>query len=177
MHKTALLVSALALSTLVTGCVGTGPNTEQGAVAGGALGALAGAIIGHNSHGGNAVGGAVLGAAAGALAGGTIGNSVDHERGTIYGERRTVYDRPPAYDRQPAYVSAPPPPPAPPAETIPTAPAPNALWIPGYWTFDGTRYTWTGGRWEIPPPNARTYVAAHWENQGGTPVFVQGSWR
>jgi hypothetical protein len=171
MRKTALLVSAIALSTLGAGCVGTGPNTEQGAVAGGALGALAGAIIGHNSSGGNAVGGAILGATAGALAGGTLGNSVDHERGTIYGERRTVYDR------YPAYGATPPPPPAPPTENISAPPTPNALWIPGYWMFDGQRYTWSGGHWEVPPPNARTYVAAHWENQGGTPVFVQGSWR
>jgi hypothetical protein len=169
MRKTALLASALALSLLGTGCVGTGPNTEQGAVTGGALGALAGAIIGHNSRGGDALGGAILGATAGALAGGTIGNSVDHERGTIYGERRTVYDRA-------AYVQ-PSAPPAPPAETITAPPSPNALWIPGYWTHDGYRYAWTAGHWEIPPPNATTYVAGHWENQGGTPVYMQGTWR
>lgn len=169
MRKTALLVSCLALPLLGAGCVGTGPNTEQGAVTGGALGALAGAIIGHNSSGGDAVGGAILGAVGGAVAGGAIGNSVDHERGTIYGERRTVYDRPMAY--------APPPPPAPPAETVTAPPAPNALWIPGFWTYNGSGYAWTGGHWEVPPPNARTYMAAHWENQGGVPVYVQGSWR
>src|SRR5687768_7588050 len=85
MHKPAFLASSLTLCALLTGCVGTGPNTEQGAVAGGALGALAGGIIGHNSRGGDAFGGAILGAAAGALAGGVIGNNVDQERGTIYG--------------------------------------------------------------------------------------------
>jgi hypothetical protein len=169
MHKIALLISTISLSTLLTGCVGTGPSTERGAVTGGVLGALAGAVIGHNTHGGDALGGAILGATAGALAGGAMGNSVDHERGTIYGAERTVYDRH-------AYVQ-PPAPPAPPAETITASPAPNALWIPGYWTFDGARYTWTAGHWEIPPPNARTYVASHWENQNGVPVFVQGSWR
>jgi hypothetical protein len=172
MRKTALLVSTLALSLLGAGCVGTGPNTQQGAVTGGMLGALAGAIIGHNSSGGDALGGALLGGTAGALAGGALGNSVDNQRGTIY-------DRPyypaPGYSR--VVTEAPPAPPAPPAETITAPPAPNALWIPGYWTFDGARYTWTAGHWEVPPPNARTYVAGHWENQGNVPVYVQGTWR
>jgi len=180
MRKKALLVSALVLSLLGAGCVGTGPHTEQGAVTGGALGALAGAIIGHNSRGGDALGGAILGGAAGAIAGGTLGNSVDNQRGTIYDrpypQQGTVYDRPyPTYSR--VASEAPPPPPAPPAENITAPPAPNALWIPGYWIYNGSQYSWSGGHWEVPPANARTYVAAHWENQGGTPVYVQGSWR
>lgn len=169
MHKSLSLLAILGLPLLGTGCVGTGPNTEQGAVTGGALGALAGAIIGHNSGGGDALGGAILGGVGGALAGGAIGNSVDHERGTLYDPPYQTYRR--------VITEAPPPPPAPPTETITAAPAPNALWIPGYWTYDGARYGWTSGRWEIPPANAHTYVAAHWENQGGTPVYVQGSWR
>ena len=79
--------SILAITTaaaLCAGCVGTGPNTQNGAVAGGALGALAGAIIGNNSGGHNALGGAAIGAVAGAIAGGALGNSVDHQNGTIY---------------------------------------------------------------------------------------------
>ena len=86
MKTRALFLSSLALTTLLAGCAGTGPNTQQGAVTGGALGALAGAIIGNNSRGGNALGGALIGGAVGAIAGGTIGNSIDHQRGTIYGD-------------------------------------------------------------------------------------------
>ena len=78
------LTLTLALALPLTGCVGTGPNTQQGGVAGGAIGAVAGAIIGNNSRGHDAVGGAILGGIAGALAGGAIGNSLDHQRGTIY---------------------------------------------------------------------------------------------
>jgi hypothetical protein len=152
--------------------VGTGPNTQQGAVTGGALGALAGAIIGNNSGGGNALAGAAIGAAAGAVAGGTIGNSVDNQRGTVYG----ASSRPPVYY---SVQSPPPPPPGPPPgqQIIPAAPAPNALWIPGYWSYDGYRYTWAVGHWEIPPPNARSYVAAHWENRGNGFAFVEGYWQ
>lgn len=170
MHKTALLASTIALSALLNGCVGTGPNTQQGAVTGGALGALAGAIIGHNSRGGDAFGGALLGGAAGAIAGGTIGNSVDNERGTLYG-----------YPTERSYratrIETPPPPPPAPTETIPPAPATNAVWVPGYWTYDGRGYAWTTGHWEIPPPYANSYVAGHWENQGGRYVYVQSHWR
>ena len=84
MNKHILLISTLASSALLSGCVGTGPNTQQGAVTGGTLGAIAGAVIGHNSRGGDALGGAILGATAGAIAGGAIGNSVDAQRGTLY---------------------------------------------------------------------------------------------
>ena len=49
MRQQSTLMFALVLSALSAGCVGTGPNTQQGAVTGGALGALAGGIIGNNS--------------------------------------------------------------------------------------------------------------------------------
>jgi hypothetical protein len=168
MNKPTLLLALAALSSLLSGCVGTGPNTQQGAVTGGALGAIAGAIIGHNSRGGDALGGAILGGAAGAIAGGTIGNSVDNERGTLYQEPTPTRYR----------VMSPPPTPAPPAteEIITASPAPNALWIPGYWNFVGNGYTWTAGHWEIPPPTAHSYMAAHWEYRGRHYVFVPGYW-
>lgn len=174
MRKHAIFVSTLALgAVMLTGCVGTGPNTQQGAVAGGALGALAGAIIGHNSGGGNTLGGALIGGAAGALAGGTIGNSVDHQNGTVYGESEPQVRH--ATYRVVQQVPVTPPPPA--TDTVTPSPAPNAVWIPGYWSFDGSNYMWVAGHWEIPPPNARSYIAAHWENQGAGYFFVPAYWR
>lgn len=172
MRKQVFLLSTLASAALLTGCVGTGPNTQEGAVTGGALGALAGAIIGHNSGGGNTLGGALIGGAAGALAGGTIGNSVDHENGSVYDDgapsgRRTVR----------VVQQVPPPPPPAPPESVTPSPAANAVWIPGYWSFDGNGYTWLAGHWEIPPVNTHTYVAAHWENQGAGYFFVPAYWR
>ncbi len=173
MKNLSLLLPTLALSTLLSGCVGVGPNTQQGAVTGGALGALAGAVLGNNSRGGNALGGALLGAELGALAGGTLGNSIDHQNGTLY-------DQPQGYaPRRHAYYAPPPPPPNPPqtAETVPPAPSPNALWISGYWSFDGRAYAWIAGHWELPPPGARTFVAAHWESQGSQNRFVPSYWQ
>ena len=155
--------------------MGTGPNTERGAVTGGALGALAGGIIGHNSRGGDTLGGAILGAAAGAVAGGVMGNSVDQERGTIYGAPGQ-YPNPDDRAYRVSRVQASTPPPAP-ADPIPPQPAPNAIWAPGFWIYDGRTYTWMAGRWEIPPPLARTYVPAHSEFRNGQRVFVPGYWQ
>ena len=169
-HSTPL-ISSLALCALLTGCVGTGPNTQQGAVTGGTLGAIAGAIIGHNSRGGDALAGALIGGAAGAIAGGTLGNSVDNQNGTLYGY--------PPRNRYVVRPAQPPPPPPPPqtAEVVPAAPAPNAVWIPGYWDFTGSAYAWLPGHWEVPPPMARSYVAAHWEDRAGSFVYVRSYWR
>lgn len=171
MYKSTFLSPLLALSALLSGCVGTGPNTQQGAVTGGTLGAIAGAVIGHNSRGGDALGGAILGATAGALAGGAIGNSVDHEQGTVYGypsERRYRVAR----------VQSPPPAPPPIAERISSpSPAPNAFWAPGYWLYDSRGYSWVPGHWEVPPPFAHSYVAAHWEYQNGQYVFIRSYWQ
>jgi hypothetical protein len=174
MNIRTITFSTLALSLLLSGCVGTGPNTQNGAVAGGAIGALAGAIIGNNSRGGNSVGGALIGGAVGAIAGGTIGNNKDHQEGTLYGN----YDE--AYNSRVEMRGPPPPPPAPLTEVIPAAPTNGALWIPGYWSFEsrgGDTYTWVGGHWEVPPPNVRNFVTAHWERHGHRYVWVQSYWQ
>ncbi len=174
MYRKSILLSSVALSALLTGCVGTGPNTQQGAVGGAALGALAGAIIGNNSGSHNGAGGAAIGALAGALAGGTLGNAKDNEEGTLY-----TYQQPQrrGYYRTEVIQQGPPAAPAPISEVVPPAPAANALWIPGYWDFNGTGYTWSAGRWEIPPPMSTSYIAAHWETRDNVYVFVRGYWR
>lgn len=171
MNKPTLLASTLALSALLSGCVGTGPNTQQGAVTGGTLGAIAGAIIGHNSRGGDGLGGAILGGTVGAIAGGTLGNSVDQQHGTLY-----PYPDQRVYRRVRVEQAAPPPPPAY-TEVVPASPAANAVWVPGYWVYDGRAYSWVAGTWEIPPPGAHAYVGGHWENQGDRTVYVPSSWR
>lgn len=161
-------------SLLLAGCVGTGPNTQQGAVMGGALGALTGAIISNNSGSGNAASGALIGAAVGALAGGTMGNAADHERGTLYGS----YDQ--AYAQRVEIAEAPPPVPPAPAyvnEVVVAAPHPDAIWVPGHWRYRGRYgYAWVPGHWEVPPPYARSYVAGHWERRGHRHVWIESYW-
>ncbi len=169
MNTKTILALTTAGALCCSGCVGTGPNTQNGAVAGGALGALAGAIIGNNSGGHNALGGAAIGAVAGALVGGTLGNSVDHQNGTIY---RSEYEA----TSNVAVASVPPQPP-PPSELQTAQPTPSAVWIYGFYDFDGYRYQWVPGHWEIPPPNSAAFVRPHWRYRGGSYVYVRGYWR
>lgn len=170
MNSSKSLIAAFAVASLLAGCAGTGPNTQRGAVGGAALGALAGAIIGNNSGNHNGAAGAAIGAVAGGVAGGTIGNSVDNERGTLYTSEsqattNVVVDQPPA-------------PPPPQREIVYARPAPDVIWVPGYYAYDGYRYVWIEGRWARPPHRGyRGYVAPHWQHRGGNYVYVQGYWR
>jgi uncharacterized protein YcfJ len=60
-------------------CANQGPNTQRGAIIGGAVGAGTGAIIGHQS--GHAGTGALIGGASGALIGGAVGKNKDRREG------------------------------------------------------------------------------------------------
>lgn len=171
MNSTVKIILALALPAFFAGCVGVGPNTQQDAVAGGVLGAIAGAILGHNSPGRDALGGAIMGGTAGAIAGGTLGNSVDNQQGTLYGAPQT------AMTTTQRVASVPPPPSSSPTDVVTPSPSPDAVWIPGYWVYNGASYIWTAGHWEVPPANCHTYVAPYWAYQNGGYVFVPGYWR
>jgi YMGG-like Gly-zipper len=167
--KTKFILSILTAGLLCAGCEGNGPNTQNGAVAGGAIGALTGAIIGNNSGGHNGLAGAAIGGVVGAIAGGTIGNSVDHQNGTLYhseAEATTTV----------AVPSVPPPPP-PPYELQTAQPTPSAIWVYGFYDFDGYQYNWVPGHWEIPPAGYVAFVRPHWRYRGGAYVYVRGYWR
>ncbi len=163
---------AVAACALGSGCVGTGPNTQQGAVTGGALGAIAGAIIGNNS-GHRTLEGAAIGAAAGAVAGGTLGNAADHQQGTLYTTQTAATTN---------YVVTQPPPPPPPIQRSemsgPAHPPPGAIWIDGYWLFDGRSYLWVIGHWEVPPPRCHVFIAPGWvRHHNGRYVYIRGYWQ
>jgi hypothetical protein len=161
--KTKITATALLLCAALTGCVGTGPNTQQGAVAGGAVGALAGAVIGNNSGGRNGAAGALIGGLVGAIAGGTIGNSVDHQNGTVYGQPVAAV---------PAYPAA-----APAPDVVQAPPSPDAVWVPGYWDWNGYQYNWIAGYWTMPPVGFRVYVRGVWIRRGGGYFYRRPYWR
>jgi hypothetical protein len=165
--KTSL--AALAVASFLTGCQGTGPNTQRRAVGGAALGALAGAIIGNNSGSHNGASGAAIGAIAGGIAGGTLGNSVDNEQRTVYTSENDATSN--------VVVQQPPAPPPPQREVVYARPRGDVVWIPGYYAYDGYRYVWIEGRWARPRRGYRHYEAPHWQRRGGGYVYVQGYWR
>src|SRR3954468_6264294 len=100
MNATKAASVSLLVTLLCAGCVGNGPNTQQGAMGGALAGAVLGGIVGNNHGSRNVASGAAIGAAAGGLAGASIGNSLDHERGTLYSEQAApteyVGQQPPA---------------------------------------------------------------------------------
>lgn len=65
----------ITVALLAAGCENTGPNTKKGAVLGGAIGAVAGGIIGNQS--GRPLEGAAIGGALGAAGGGLLGSAAD----------------------------------------------------------------------------------------------------
>lgn len=97
------ILSVMAVASLGLASCAThepAPNTKTGAVAGGLLGAGAGAIIGHQS--GRALEGAAIGGAAGAAGGALLGSAADdreRQRRGYYGPppRQGYYGPPPRY--------------------------------------------------------------------------------
>lgn len=167
-----LLPLAALVSLFGAGCVGSGPNTQQGAVGGGAAGAVAGAIIGNNSGSHNSVGGALIGGAVGAVAGAAVGNSLDHQRGTLYTSEAEATTNVVVQD-----VPAPPPPPRV-AQVRRERHDDGAVWVEGHYIYlGGNRYEWVEGQWMVPPPRYRTYVSPHWERHREGQVYIQGYWR
>ena len=79
MKSTFLTLISAAAAIALSNCAGpTGPNTQQGAVVGGVLGAAAGGVIGHQR--GRALEGAAIGGALGAGAGAVYGNAQDQRQ-------------------------------------------------------------------------------------------------
>lgn len=66
-------------------------------------------------------------------------------------------------------------PPPPQSESIPAAPAPDAVWIPGYWNWSNGQYTWVPGRYEAGRVGYR-WVPQRWENVNGQWHMTGGAW-
>jgi hypothetical protein len=68
---------------------------------------------------------------------------------------------------------------APPAlqtEIVLAQPAPNYVWLAGYWSWRNDRYEWMAGHWQLPPSSNATWVAPRWEQQGNAYKFTEGYW-
>ena len=66
-------------------------------------------------------------------------------------------------------------PPAPYVEVVPVIPYPGAIWIGGYWGWNGGRHQWVPGRWDRPRPGYN-YRPHAWVNQGGRWHSHGGGW-
>ena len=94
--------------------------------------------------------------------------------------RRVVYVEPvPAQAPAPVMVEpslvidvAPPPPYV---EVVPPQPFPGALWIGGYWGWNGGRHQWVAGRWEHSRPGY-AWRPHTWVQEGGRWHLHAGGW-
>jgi len=66
-------------------------------------------------------------------------------------------------------------PPAPQVEVYGTAPYPDAIWIEGYWEWNGGAYTWRTGHWEKARHGYR-WVPHAWHREGNAWRFHGGHW-
>jgi hypothetical protein len=98
-----------------------------------------------------------------------------------YPARPVVYSQPvpaaPVYAPAPAeqdyVVDVAPPPPY--VEGVPAIPFAGAIWIGGYWGWNGGRHYWVPGRYEHPRPGYGWRPHA-WVQEGGRWHMRQGGW-
>ena len=72
--------------------------------------------------------------------------------------------------------TAPPPPRDEPSAREEVAPAPEAVWAPGQWQWDGARWVWVTGAWRLPPRQGMAWQAPRWRSEDRGFVFVPGGW-
>jgi hypothetical protein len=61
------------------------------------------------------------------------------------------------------------------AEPPPVPTYSDAVWVGGYWVWNGT-WTWARGHWASPPRADYYWVHPYYENRGGEVVFIRGYW-
>ena len=71
---------------------------------------------------------------------------------------------------------APQPPPPPPVETVVVAPAPSAVWIPGFWQWNGSSWIWFAGSYQLRPERGMRWRAPEWQPRGSVHVLIPGGW-
>ncbi len=61
-------------------------------------------------------------------------------------------------------------------EVRPARPFPNAVWVAGYWNWNGTRFVWVSGRW-VKPRRGMVWVPGHWRHMRRGWRWVPGHWK
>ena len=55
-------------------------------------------------------------------------------------------------------------------------PAPDYVWVSGYWDWDGDRWGWVEGDWSRPPATSVAWVQPQYVRTGGSWRYVPGHW-
>jgi len=145
-------LAALGLALALGACSTPLTTREKGALAGGAIGAGAGAIVG--SQVGHPGTGALIGAGIGAVSGAVIGDAIQGAEQKAAAPPPAPAPPAPSAAAQPPQVVVAAPPPLPPGP-------PRLIWVPewnvylmdGYEVvyYNGAYYTFHGGQWWVAP--------------------------
>jgi len=73
-------------------------------------------------------------------------------------------------------TTAPAAPPPPQTETAPVAPVRTAVWIGGFWQWNGTSWVWIAGSWQLRPEARVTWRVPEWRPRGKVHVLIPGGW-
>jgi hypothetical protein len=68
------------------------------------------------------------------------------------------------------------PPPVIPVYEQPAVPAPNYLWMPGYWAWGPGGYYWVPGTWMLAPEPGLFWTPGYWAWNGSGYFWNQGYW-
>jgi hypothetical protein len=95
----------------------------------------------------------------------------------VYVQQQPQYAPQPVYvEQQPQYVIVQQAPPPIRVERRPSAPSAAHIWIDGYWNWDSQRYSWVGGRYELPPQPGALWVAARYDSDAKGYRYTPGRW-
>lgn len=73
-------------------------------------------------------------------------------------------------------TTAPVAPPPPQEEQPPPPPVAAAVWIAGFWQWDGRTWVWVPGSWQLRPQARVQWRAPEWRARGGVHVLIPGGW-
>jgi hypothetical protein len=62
------------------------------------------------------------------------------------------------------------------AETPPPPPVRTAVWVAGFWQWNGTGWVWIAGSYQMRPGAGVTWRAAEWRARGNVHVLIPGGW-
>ena len=85
----------------------------------------------------------------------------------------SVYVEPPVVQPAPIVVGWAPPPLL--VEVPPPNPFLGAVWVGGYWVWQGN-WVWAHGHWMGPPRADYVWVHPYYEHRGDTVIFIDGHW-
>ena len=61
-------------------------------------------------------------------------------------------------------------------ENPPPRPYESAIWVSGFWKWNGKKYVWVDGYWETKP-QGKEWIPGRWENTRNGWLWKPGHWR